>query len=106
MQGLQKQFGLGVGPSFVEYHQLEAGLLRRRAYEAYFGYRKWSQQIKEPELDSYRRYDIWGQGSGYIIYIIIYIYLYCDTSDETDTLSLETMLSSNRNQSLCDERKA
>ena len=28
----------------------------------------------------------------------IYIYLYCDTSDGTDTLSLETMLSSISNK--------
>ena len=54
VQQLEKQFGLGVGPSFVEYHQLESGLLRRRAYEAYFGYRKWTQQMSETEVESYR----------------------------------------------------
>ena len=55
VQSLEKQFGLGVGPSFVKYQHLEAGLLRRQAYEAYFGYRKWSKQISEAELVGYKR---------------------------------------------------
>ena len=56
MVSLEKQFGLGVGPRQVEYHQLGTGLLRRKAYEAYFGYRKWSQQMTESEVLSYGRH--------------------------------------------------
>ena len=56
---LEKQFGLGVGPSLVRYQHLESGLLRRQAYEAYFGYRKWTKQISDAELDSYKRYVVW-----------------------------------------------
>ena len=50
---LEKQFGLGVGPRQVEYDTLEAGLLRRKAYEAYFGLRKWRQDMTERELARY-----------------------------------------------------
>jgi len=50
---LEKQFGLGVGPRHVQYDQLETGLLRRKAYEAYFGLRKWSQQLTVREVESY-----------------------------------------------------
>ena len=52
---LEKQFGLGVGPRQVQYSQLETGLVRRKAYEAYFGYRKWSGQMTEREVASYGR---------------------------------------------------
>ena len=55
MVSLEKQFGLGVGPRLVQYDTLETGLLRRKAYEAYFGYRKWSQQMTDSEVASYSR---------------------------------------------------
>ena len=46
-------------------------------------------------------------GNDSFIYIYLYIYFIdCDTSDETDTLSLETMLSSISNKRYSDEQIA
>ena len=44
-----------MGPGLVQYDQLESGLLRRKAYEAYFGYKKWSRQMREDEVETYSR---------------------------------------------------